>query len=371
MADGSRSSIHDRRRCSATVLSVAACAARAGRPRHGDRAGGCRRRRAHRCRGRRRRSGHRLCGDDGRRRRAGIEGARRVARRISSAKSRLRVAGPNCMGAYSLPRAADRLSQHRARAGSARLGRMPVPIRRHHPVLDDAPAADRGLRFSYCVTSGNELDLDLADYLNFLVDDPRHAADRAVHRRHPPAARRSCTRPAARSPAGKPILAIKTGATAKSQAAAQSHTGAIGGDYAAYLAMCERYGIVNCRSLDDMVEDRARVRGRAAAEGAAHRLRHHLGRHRRSALRLCRGRRRGDARLHRRRPRPRSLPMHAGRHRAEKSARRRHSDRRSKYAAEHLRDRGAAIPTSTWSPGPRPAAQGRCLGRRDAVADNC
>ena len=54
--------------------------------------------------------------------------------------------------------------------------------------------------------------------------------------------------------AGKPILAIKTGATAKSQAAAQSHTGAIGGDYAAYLAMCERYGIVNCRSLDDMVE---------------------------------------------------------------------------------------------------------------------
>ena len=54
--------------------------------------------------------------------------------------------------------------------------------------------------------------------------------------------------------AGKPIVAIKTGVTAKSQAAAQSHTGAIGGDYAAYLAMCERYGIVNCRNLDDMME---------------------------------------------------------------------------------------------------------------------
>src|SRR5207237_2281616 len=54
--------------------------------------------------------------------------------------------------------------------------------------------------------------------------------------------------------AGKPVIAIKTGATAKSQAAAQSHTGAIGGDYAAYLAMCERYGIVNCHSLDDMLE---------------------------------------------------------------------------------------------------------------------
>ena len=54
--------------------------------------------------------------------------------------------------------------------------------------------------------------------------------------------------------AGKPVLAIKTGATQKSRTAARSHTGAIGGDYAAYLAMCERYGIVNCRSLDDLLE---------------------------------------------------------------------------------------------------------------------
>ncbi len=54
--------------------------------------------------------------------------------------------------------------------------------------------------------------------------------------------------------AGKPVLAIKTGATQKSRNAAQSHTGAIGGDYAGYLAMCERYGIVNCRSLDDLLE---------------------------------------------------------------------------------------------------------------------
>src|SRR3989442_1370827 len=53
---------------------------------------------------------------------------------------------------------------------------------------------------------------------------------------------------------GKPILAIKTGVTAQSRAASRSHTGAIAGDYAAYLAMCERYGIVNHRSLDDLVE---------------------------------------------------------------------------------------------------------------------
>src|SRR5262249_43318314 len=112
---------------------------------------------------------------------------------------------------------------------------------------------DRGLRFSYGISSGNEIDLDLADYVNFLVDDPhtRQIVLFIEGLRRPETFKRAAARALE---AGKPILAIKSGATAKSQAAAASHTGAIGGDYAAYLAMCERYGIVNCRSLDDMLE---------------------------------------------------------------------------------------------------------------------
>ena len=61
-------------------------------------------------------------------------------------------------------------------------------------------------------------------------------------------------RPAARSPWASPSSPSRPARRRKSQAASQSHTGAIAGDYAAYLAMCERYGIVNCRSLDDLVE---------------------------------------------------------------------------------------------------------------------
>ena len=167
-------------------------------------------------------------------------------------RSKVRLAGPNCMGA---------LSYHQRLFGypNNELGAFPAGtvgcIFQSGGTLQFwlRSGADRGLRFSYGITSGNEADLDLADYLNFLVDDPQtriivlfiegirrplaflHAAGRAIA-------------------AGKPVLAIKTGATQKSQAAALSHTGAIGGDYAAYLAMCERYGIVNCRSLDDMLE---------------------------------------------------------------------------------------------------------------------
>ncbi len=126
--------------------------------------------------------------------------------------------------------------------------------------------ADRGLRFSYGITSGNEADLDLADYLNFLVEDP-HTGIIALFIegiRRPAAFMDAAARALA---AGKPILAIKTGATAKSQAAAASHTGVIGGDYAAYLAMCERYGICNCRSLDDMVETALAFQGERLPKG--------------------------------------------------------------------------------------------------------
>jgi acetate---CoA ligase (ADP-forming) len=168
------------------------------------------------------------------------------------AGSRLRVAGPNCMGAYSYR---ERVLGY-PNAELCALAPGPVACIFQSGGLIQfwmKAAAERGLRFSYCITSGNEPDLGLADYLNFVIDD---VATRQVVLfiegiRRPAAFMHAAGRALAM---GKPILAIKSGATASSQAAAQSHTGAIAGDYAAYLAMCERYGIVNCRTLDDLVE---------------------------------------------------------------------------------------------------------------------
>jgi acyl-CoA synthetase (NDP forming) len=167
-------------------------------------------------------------------------------------KSKMRVAGPNCMGAHSYH---ERMFAY----PNSELGRFPAgsvgAIFQSGGTLQFwlRTGADRGLRFSYGITSGNEADLDLADYLNFLVDDPdtRQIALFIEGIRRPQAFMQAAGRALE---AGKPVIAIKTGATQKSRAAAQSHTGAIGGDYAAYLAMCERYGIRNCSSLDDMLE---------------------------------------------------------------------------------------------------------------------
>jgi acetate---CoA ligase (ADP-forming) len=169
-----------------------------------------------------------------------------------TAKSRLRVAGPNCMGAYSYR---ERLFGY-PNTDLCRLAPGPVAcIFQSGGLLQFwmKAAAERGLRYSYCITSGNEPDLGLADYLNFVIDDPhtRQVVLFVEGIRRPQAFMHAAGRALAM---GKPILAIKTGATAQSQAASQSHTGAIAGDYAAYLAMCDRYGIINHRSLDDLVE---------------------------------------------------------------------------------------------------------------------
>src|SRR5262252_3517802 len=85
--------------------------------------------------------------------------------------SRLRVAGPNCMGAYSFR---ERLFGY-PNADLCRIAPGSVACIFQSGGLIQfwmKAAAERGLRYSYCITSGNEPDLGLADYLNFVIDDP-------------------------------------------------------------------------------------------------------------------------------------------------------------------------------------------------------
>jgi len=168
------------------------------------------------------------------------------------ARSNLRLAGPNCMGAFSYREklfAYPNPDLAKLEPGSTGCvfqsgGTLQFFMK---------TGATRGLRYSYGISSGNELDLDLADYINFLVDDEhtKQIVCFVEGIRRPKAFMKAAARALE---AGKPILTLKTGQTQNSRDAAQSHTGAIAGDYAAYLAMCERHGIIRCENLDDMVE---------------------------------------------------------------------------------------------------------------------
>lgn len=160
--------------------------------------------------------------------------------------------GPNCMGAMSWR---EKLFLY-PNANMPKFGPGPIgAVFQSGGTLQMfvESCGARGLRFSYAASSGNELGVDLADYVNFLVDDPNTEVIALFVEglRRVDAFKEAAARALA---AGKPIVCIKTGRSVKSQEAAQSHTGAIGGDWMAFAAMCERYGIVICPSLDDMTE---------------------------------------------------------------------------------------------------------------------
>ena len=248
------------------------------------------------------------------------------------ARTGIRVAGPNCMGAFSYR---EKLFAYPNRA-VAKVPAGPVAcVFQSGGTLQFfmGTGASRGLRFSYGVSSGNELDLDLADYLNFMVDDPhtRQIVLFIEGVRRPQAFMRAAERALV---ARKPIIAIKTGASAKSAQAAASHTGAVAGDFSGYLAMCERYGIVNCRDLDQLVETTLAFQCGRAPKGPARGLDHHVRRHGRPALRRHRARRLVAARVQRRERRG-AAAVHAGRHPAEEPARLRHSHQ-SEGRRQHL-----------------------------------
>jgi acetyltransferase len=178
--------------------------------------------------------------------------ARGTALKAVIEASGLRVCGPNCMGAIALREryfGYPNTELCQLTPGSVALVTQSGGTLQY---LGQA-GAQRGVKFNYMISSGNEINLDLADYVNFLVED---AHTRVILLfiegiRRPQVFMAAAAKALA---AGKPIIALKTGRSQKSRDSARSHTGAIAGDYGAFTALCERYGIVVCPTLDDMVE---------------------------------------------------------------------------------------------------------------------
>jgi acetyltransferase len=180
-------------------------------------------------------------------------GARRAAELAALVeRTGLRVSGPNCMGCVSLRE--NLLFYPATRVRGLPAGPVGVVFQSGGTFqywLQQG--AVRGLGYSYAVSSGNELDLDMADYVNFLVEDEvtRVVVCLIEGIRRPAAFMAAAEKALA---AGKPVLAVKVGRSERGRAAIQSHTGALAGDDQVFDAMCRRLGIVRCASLDDLIE---------------------------------------------------------------------------------------------------------------------
>jgi acyl-CoA synthetase (NDP forming) len=110
---------------------------------------------------------------------------------------------------------------------------------------------DERVRVNLAVSTGNELNVTMDEYLDFALDLPE---TRAVGlfietARNPAGFRRALEKANQRR---IPVVAIKVGKTERAARLAVSHSGAMAGDDAAYEALFDHYGVQRVRDMDEL-----------------------------------------------------------------------------------------------------------------------
>src|SRR5215471_2694 len=164
----------------------------------------------------------------------------------------LAVTGPNCLGNLSageklFTNIDDRIvtMEQGAVAIAGQSGAIVMAIRQ--------ALEDRGVGVGYMVTTGNESGLETPDLMAYFAADPsiRVIVVYLEGVRNTKAFRDACK--AARA-AGKPVIALKLGASEGGRAAAMAHTGALAGSIETFDAISAREGVIRARGLDELIE---------------------------------------------------------------------------------------------------------------------
>jgi acyl-CoA synthetase (NDP forming) len=119
-----------------------------------------------------------------------------------------------------------------------------------------ADGVQLGIGVATWVPTGNEADLEAADFINHFVDEPEVGVIAAYIEGFKDVAklRRAAVR-AAR--AGKPIVLVKIGRTEEGARMAASHTGHLTGSDAVHDAFFRQHGIVRVDDLDELLDTAA------------------------------------------------------------------------------------------------------------------
>jgi len=163
--------------------------------------------------------------------------------------SGMRLVGPNCLGVYSargkIALFAGMFPTEGGRAGMiSQSGSLSS--------IAYVTGLERGILFDKIVSSGNELDLNCADYLAYLADDPRIDIILAYLEEMRDARRFLDTAIALKG--RKPLIVLKSGLTAAGNKAAASHTAALGGSAEVFEGAARQAGIIPVRDLSQMLD---------------------------------------------------------------------------------------------------------------------
>ncbi|MDA8249561.1 MAG: CoA-binding protein, partial [Rhodospirillales bacterium] len=167
--------------------------------------------------------------------------------------SGMRVVGPNTLG----------IVNYASGAGLTFSAMPPVrPLRPHAVGIISqsgsigfalSQAVMRGVSVSHVLTAGNSCDVDVADYVAYLADDPACRSIACVFEGMA-TPRRLIAAAEIAWRADKPLVLYKMATGQAGAEAAMSHTGSLAGSEAAYAAAFARAGVVQVDKLEALVE---------------------------------------------------------------------------------------------------------------------
>jgi len=159
-----------------------------------------------------------------------------------------RIIGPNCMGLYCPQSGLSFCTNFPQETGPIGLicqsgGNTTYVIR---------VAAERGLRFSKGVSYGNACDIDEADLLAYMADDPDTKVIAAYIEGTRDGTRLLEALTAAAS--AKPVVVFKGGYTEGGRRATASHTGALAGSDSVWDGLLKQAGAIRVYNVEEMVD---------------------------------------------------------------------------------------------------------------------
>jgi acetate---CoA ligase (ADP-forming) len=113
--------------------------------------------------------------------------------------------------------------------------------------------AERGIRFNFAVSTGQELTTTMADYMLYALE---RESTRVISLFLETVRDPQRFRLALETAAGRdvPVVALKVGRTPTSRRLVTAHSGALAGDDAAYEALFDAYGVARVGSLNEMAD---------------------------------------------------------------------------------------------------------------------
>jgi acetyltransferase len=164
----------------------------------------------------------------------------------------IRIIGPNCFGNMSAVYRFGGMSN--SLVACQRSGKLSLAFQSGGLALTVLlNCSDRYLDLAHAVTTGNEVDLDLADCVNFFAEDEAtQVIGLYVEQFRKPelfleAAEKCATQ-------RKPIVVLKSGRSEQGAQLAQAHTGALAGSDKVIDAVLKKYGVIRVYTLNEMLE---------------------------------------------------------------------------------------------------------------------